>query len=138
MWPPPCRPPGWSAPISLRTGPTRGSCSPSTPRPAPVTFDFAVLAYGLPVTGATCGLKDQPTYYCLSGALANAKFASEEHGLIFPPQSDADIFPRDGSIHEITGSAGAGGLALPFALLPGAAPIAHNGAFSVSPCRRWS
>ena len=96
---------------------------------AAVAFDFAVLAYGLPVTGATCGLKDQPTYYCLSGALANAKFASEEHGLIFPPQSDAEIFPRDGSIHEITGSAGAGGLALPFALLPGAAPIAHNGAF---------
>jgi hypothetical protein len=95
-------------------------------------FDFAILAYGLPVAGATCGLKALPAYPvdgCVAGALANAKFASEEHGLIFPPQSDSEIFPRDGSIHEVTGSAGAGGITLPFALLPGAAPIAHNGAF---------
>ena len=65
----------------------------------------------------------------MAGALANGKFAAEEHGLIFPPQSDTEIFPRDGSIHEVTGSAGAGGITLPFSLIPGAAPIAHNGAF---------
>jgi hypothetical protein len=93
------------------------------------TFDFDVLAYGLPVAGRDCGLIDGRALACASGAAANAKFVSEEHGLVFPPQSKRSVFPVDGSIHEISGSAANGAVVLRFALEPGSAPVAHFGSF---------
>jgi hypothetical protein len=104
-----------------------------------VSFAFDILAYGLPVPkySSDCGLvthrsgahATNPRVPVCTGPDGNAKFAEEEHGLDFPSQNNKAIYPRHGSIHEISGTAGSNGVLLPFALVSDPDRVPHIGQF---------